>query len=185
VSLPSDTESLSLEEPVKSASSLSDPSALCMVFLVCFHDGFGCAGYLSPILHWWFWPFGLCYVNAEPDLCKKWEIYNKGNVRRTSWLATRCNRHVVITVVISDASLSDPSALRVSDWKSGPVSVFDLQGLRQRPRLVHQSPNTSKNRTGLIKDHKKLIKTGLDRLLVLTGLSLKKRHIFINNVCWG
>ena len=75
-----------------------------------------------------------------------------------------------------------------SDWKSSPVSVFDLQGLRLRLRLVHQSPNTSKNQTGLIKDCKKPIKTGLDWLLVLTSLkqfktslSLKIRHIFISN----
>ena len=59
----------------------------------------------------------------------------------------------------------------ISDWKSGPVLVFDLQGLRPRLRLVHQNPNTSKNQTGLIKDHKKPIKTGLDWLLVLTGLN--------------
>ena len=76
------------------------------------------------------------------------------------------------------------------DIPYGPVLVFDLQGLRLRPRPVHQSPNTSKNWTGLIKDRKKPIKTGLDWLLVLTGLnwfktglSLKIRHIFISNVC--
>ena len=89
---------------------------------------------------------------------------------------------------IEDDTLSND----ISDWKSGPVSVFDLQGLRPRPRLVHQSPNTSKNQTGPIKDHKKPIKTGLDQLLVLTGLNwfktsllLNIRHIFISNVCWG
>jgi len=41
--------------------------------------------------------------------------------------------------------------LKDSDWKSGLVSVFDLQGIRPRLRLVHQSPNTSKNWTGLLR----------------------------------
>ena len=41
MSLSSDTESLSLEEPVKSASPLSDSSAFCLAFLLHFHDGFG------------------------------------------------------------------------------------------------------------------------------------------------
>ena len=42
---------------------------------------------------------------------------------------------------IEDDTLSN----NISDWKSSLVSVFDLQGLRLRPRLVHQRPNTSKN----------------------------------------
>ena len=92
------------------------------------------------------------------------------------WHHAVAANHIVIESLVQSQSLTSRGLDRDWDWSTkAPIP--------QKTRLDWSKTT---------KDCKKLIKTGLDCLLVLTGLnqfetslSLKIRHIFISNVCWG